>query len=268
MKVSVFGPSGMLGRQVIKQLKEQGHEARPIYRQMFQLLSKPSIQQVLSDSDVAINCAGVIPSKSTDIVDMIRVNAEFPHLLVSCDLPVLLVSTDCVFSGKSNRAYTVRSQPDPIDYYGRSKALGEALRPNSVVIRTSFIGCEHGFMHWVMAAGQVSVEGTLTRIDGYKNALWTGSTVTEVSKSLVGLLGEGGDNLSKALGQGIIHMATDQVVNKYDLAVKIVELKSLNVEVYPTYHPTINRALEPTPGHKLPDIDTALTDYTCSGAIG
>jgi hypothetical protein len=48
--------------------------------------------------------------------------------------------------------------------------------------------------------------------------------------------------------------------------VKIVELKKLNVEVYPTHQPVINRALEPT--HKLAGIDEALDRYACSGAIG
>lgn len=265
MKVSVFGPSGMLGRQVVKQLREQGHEPRPVYRRMFELLSRDSIARSVDGSDAAINCAGVIPIRSTDIVEMIRVNSEFPHLLAGTGLDkVVLVSTDCVFSGRGTRPYSTKNSPDPKDYYGRSKVLGEVSSPNCCVVRTSFIGCEHGFMHWIMAAGQ-GYGDVKVQIKGYKNALWTGSTVTEVAYGLVALLGQ-----DAGWSPGIVHMATQQIINKYDLAVKIVEMKGLNVEVSPVYDPVVNRALEPSniEACRLVDIDTALDRYACSGAVG
>lgn len=258
MKVAVFGPSGMLGRQVVKQLQEHGYTAQPIYRRMFELLDRQSVLRAVDQSEAVINCAGVIPLKNEDIVSMIRANAEFPHVLVSCGLPTILVSTDCVFSGRATKRYTVHSLPDPRDYYGRSKALGEALGPNSCVVRTSFIGCEHGFMSWVMGAGTIaSATGSKQQIQGYKNALWTGSTVVEVARALASML-------DKELPNGIVHLSTEQVINKYDLAVKIVEMKQLDIEVLPCYQPVLNRALEPT--HSLPSIDEALSNYKCSAA--
>lgn len=259
-RVAVFGPSGMLGRQVVKALIEKGHEPRPIYRRMFELLDKSSVAQMLGDAEAAINCAGVIPLKSQDIVEMIHVNSIFPHILVGCGLPTVLVSTDCVFSGKATKKYTVHSKKDPKDYYGMSKSLGEAVAPNSCIVRTSFIGCEHGFMRWVMSADVVAkAVGTTQQIQGYKNALWTGSTVVEVARGLVALLDGGG------IQAGVVHLSTEQVINKYDLAVKIIELKQLNLQVVPAYDPVLNRALEPT--HKLAGIDDALAVYKCSGAI-
>lgn len=263
MRVAVFGPSGMLGRQVVACLREAGYEPQPIYRRMFDVANRDSIARVLEDSksEAVINCAGMIPIRSSQVVDMILVNSVFPHILVSCGLPTILVSTDCVFSGRSSSKYTVRNLPDPTDYYGRSKALGEVVAPNSCVVRTSFIGCEHGFMNWVMQSGTIAnAWGGRARINGYKNALWTGSTVSEVAKELAALLGSGG------LEAGVVHLASDTVVNKYDLAVKIVDMKKLNVEVLPAYQPTINRALQPT--HSLPGIDEALSKYVCSGAVG
>lgn len=258
MKVAVFGPSGMLGLQVVKQLKEHGHTPQPVYRRMVELVDRRSVGQALSGAEAVINCAGVIPLKSQDIVAMIHANSVFPHILVSCGLPTILVSTDCVFSGRTTKRYTVHSLPDPRDYYGRSKALGEALSPNSCVVRTSFIGCEHGFMSWIMGAGVIArATGERQQIDGWKNALWTGSTVVEVARSLVGLLGD--------MPSGVIHLSTEQVINKHDLALKIVETKHLDLEVRPCYQPVLNRALEPT--HRLPDIDEALNSYRCSGAV-
>lgn len=261
MKVAVFGPSGMLGRQVVKQLVETGHEPRPIYRRMFELLDRSSVAQMLGDAEATINCAGVIPLKSQNIVEMIHVNSIFPHILVGCGLPTILVSTDCVFSGKATKKYTVHSRKDPKDYYGMSKSLGEVVAANSCIVRTSFIGCEHGFMRWVMSADVVAkAVGTTQQIQGYKNALWTGSTVVEVARGLVALLDE-----PSGPPIGVVHLSTQQVINKYDLAVKIVELKQLDLQVLPAYDPVLNRALEPT--HKLAGIDEALSVYKCSGAI-
>lgn len=260
-KVAVFGPSGMLGRQVIKQLALAGHEAQPVYRRMFELLDRSSVERSVEGCEAVINCAGIIPIRNTDIVEMVRVNSEFPHLLVSCGVArTILVSTDCVFSGRSTKRYTVNSLPDPRDYYGRSKALGEVLAPNSLVVRTSFIGCEHGFMSWILGAGVVaSATGQRQQVEGWKNALWTGSTVTEVARGLVAYLD---DSLWQA---GIVHLSTEQVVNKHDLAVKIIETRKLNLEVKPCYQPVLNRALEPT--QVLLGIDLALKEYECSGAV-
>lgn len=257
MKVAVFGPSGMLGRQVMACLREAGHEPVPVYRQLVQLTDRRSVERNLSESQAVINCAGLIPVKSTNMVDMIHANSVFPHILVSCGLPTILVSTDCVFSGKSNRRYTVKDLPDPKDYYGRSKSLGEVVAPNSLVVRTSFIGCEHGFMSWILGAGTVAhAVGATQQVQGWKNALWTGSTVTAVAYSLVQMLQD--------FQPGVCHLATEQTINKFDLAVKLVEMKGLDLTVVPSMNPIQNRALEPT--HLLPDIDTALANYKCSGA--
>lgn len=256
-KVCVFGPSGMLGRQVVRVLHEQGHTPVPVYRQLVQLTDRHSVERNLEGCDAVINCAGLIPVKSTNMVDMIHANSVFPHILVSCGLPTILVSTDCVFSGKSNRRYTVRDLPDPKDYYGRSKSLGEVVAPNSLVVRTSFIGCEHGFMSWILGAGTIaSATGVTQQVMGWKNALWTGSTVTAVAASLVDMLQE--------FEPGTAHLSTEQTISKFDLAVKLVEFKQLDLTVVPSMNPIQNRALEPT--HLLPDIDTALANYKCSGA--
>lgn len=257
-KVAVFGPSGMLGRQVVKALHEAGYTPQPVYRRMFDLLNKTSIDRVIEGCSSVINCAGMIPIKNTSTVDMIRINSEFPHVLAQCEVPTILVSTDCVFSGRSNNAYQVTSIKDPRDYYGMSKSLGEVLAPHIACVRTSFIGCEHGFMNWILSAGYIAKSlGSQQRIDGWKNAMWSGSTVVEVARSLVDML----PATDKPMPTGIVHLSTEQVINKFDLALRIVEMHDLNVEVVPTYQPTLNRALVPTV--PLPPLDQALADYVC-----
>lgn len=250
--VAVFGPSGMLGRQVCKEL---GERAQPVYRRMVDLTNKESVIRNLDGCEAVINCAGMIPMRDASIIEMIYVNAVFPHVLASTGIRTVLVSTDCVFSGRANVKYSTYSAKDSSDYYGMSKSLGEVVGPNVTVVRSSFIGCDHGFLHWLLAQDTIAKAlGTTQQVKGWKNAMWTGSTVQEVAKSLVSLLDSG-------IANGLVHLATEQVISKHDLALKIIELNDLNLEVVPEIYPTINRALKPT--HLLPDIDTALAAYEC-----
>lgn len=255
-KIAVFGPSGMLGRHVVKQLGEQ---AVPIYRRMADLLDRGSLARAMEGCDACINCAGVIPQRNQNILDMIYVNSQFPHVLASVGIKTILVSTDCVFSGRNQFKYKISHIPDPRDYYGRSKSLGEVIGLDNVsVVRTSFIGCDHGFMAFVLSAGLAARSlGSTQRIDGWKNALWNGSTVQEVATWLIKLA------TGQEATQPLVHLGTETVINKYDLARKIIDIYGLDVEVVPVYQPTINRALEAT--YFLRPLDTCLAEYRCTG---
>lgn len=255
MRVAIYGPSGMLGKHVVRALKERDHVAIPMYRQMTQefrqIMHSIEEQQV----DAVINCAGLIPTRGVSPIDMIRDNAILPHLLAQTGKPIIHVSTDCVFSGRNRYRYKPEDIPDPRDYYGKTKSMGEVAAPNVLNVRTSFIGCEHGFMNWIFNVARSTTEPKT--ISGYKGALWSGSTVQAVASSLVDMLG--GDR------HGVCHLATSQVITKYDLACKLIELNEFDIQVEPVYHPIINRALLPTV--ELQDIDTALVEYKCAGTI-
>lgn len=250
MKVAVVGPSGMLGRCVVDLLKE---EAVPIYQRRINDIIR-EIRE--NECDGIINCAGVIPLKNNTAIDLIHANSLLPHVLAGLGLRTVLVSTDCVFSGRTTTRYIVNSLPDARDYYGKSKALGEVIAPNVCVVRTSFIGCDHGLMSWVLTAGLMAKStGEEISIDGWKNAKWTGSTVTCVANALINIFRD-------PQLVGVQHLATERVINKFDLLIKLIEINDIHgVVVKPAYFPVFNRALQPT--ITLPDIDTALRDFPC-----
>lgn len=257
-RTAVFGPNGMLGKHVMRAL---GSDAVPIHRRMFTLLDVNSISHMLDELDVdrVINCAGIIPVRNSDVLEMIRVNSEFPHILVRAAglRPVTLVSTDCVFSGRNRFRYTLDCIKDPRDYYGMSKSLGEVIAPNAMVVRTSFIGCDHGIMHMVLTAGKAAHGmDTPVTVAGWKNALWNGSTVQAVAQALTTGL---------EFKPGLVHLATQNTTTKYDLVCKLVELNGFNIEVRPEYYPTFNRALAPTV--VLQDVYEALAEYKCVGKL-
>lgn len=254
-RVAVFGPSGMLGKHVMRALKSSDHVAVPMYRQMYQLLDPRSITRILDEHeiDTVINCVGLMPTRGVSAIDMIDVNSKFPHILslAARQRLVLYVSSDVVFSGRNRYRYTPDNVPDPRDYYGKSKALGEVASSNVCNVRTAFIGCEHGLMYWLFNINKITTEPK--KVHGYKSALWSGSTVQAVAQALVGLV--------DTELRGIIHLSTSEVISKHDLLLKLIEYNGLDIEVEPVYYPVMNRALVPT--IVLPDIDTALQEYKC-----
>lgn len=255
----MFGPSGMLGKHVMRAATAYGLVPVPVHRRMFDCVNAQSIRHVLEENGIegVINCAGVIPVKTSSIIEMIHVNATFPHLLcyAAGEKPVILVSTDCVFSGRNRYKYKTEDIPDPRDYYGATKRLGEVVAPNAMVVRTSFIGCEHGLMRFVLNAGQAAkAAGQPVRIEGWKNALWTGSTVQAVAHSLI-------EMLTRSFNPGVAHLSTDLVRTKFDVISKLVELNEFDVIVEPVHYPIFCRALLST--HPLQDVYEALDEYKC-----
>ena len=119
-RVCVFGPIGMLGREVMECLEARGYEAIPIYRRMYELASHMTVRRILDSysPDGVINCTGVLPTTQVSSAEMVVVNSLFPHVLnmaVGGQMPLVLVSTDCVFNGRSNFRYTVDCPTDATD---------------------------------------------------------------------------------------------------------------------------------------------------------
>lgn len=99
--------------------------------------------------DFCINCAAYTnveqAEKSPDLA--YQVNAEgVKNLAEVCKkqhTTLIHISTDYVFDGKKDGAYTVEDKTNPINVYGKSKLAGEKfiqqIQPNHYIIRTSWL---------------------------------------------------------------------------------------------------------------------------------
>ena len=63
-------------------------------------------------------------------------------------IPIIHISTDYVFDGTKEGAYTEEDEPNPLGVYGKSKQAGKkALRemlPHHIILRTSWVFSAHG----------------------------------------------------------------------------------------------------------------------------
>ncbi len=253
MRVLVLGGTGMLGHKVYaacrrrfdtwvttrsaRRLRGKFDETRTIYG--VNACQLYSVAQAIStaEPDVVINCIGIVKQLDADAGICVAVNSLFPHQLagtcVAAGARLIHISTDCVFSGRRGM-YAEEDAADPEDVYGRSKLLGEVTGPGCLTIRTSFIGREldtaNGLLEWFISQKGGTVKG-------YRNAIWSGYTTTELARQIASVVGR---DLT-----GLYHVASEPI-SKYDLLGLINERLELGVEIEPDDTVHCDRSLDST----------------------
>lgn len=212
MKIVIFGASGMLGQEIQREIGTISHAPN---RSDVDITDYASVRTYLrrTKPEIVINAAGAIKARGASNVEMNRVNAMGAAYVARAahDVGARLVhvSTDCVFSGKlDGRPYVESDRADAEEPYGQSKRTGEAAVlgfPEHLVIRTSFIGPQHGFWRFLSAAADGN-----DKIHLYRQAVWSGSTARAVAEGVVAL----------ALHDitGVYHLATQGCMSKAVLA--------------------------------------------------
>jgi dTDP-4-dehydrorhamnose reductase len=234
--ILIFGSTGMLGAYMKSYLqKNNSFNIITLNRIDYDIYNddEEKLINILNNYkiDVMINCAGIIKQRNYNIMELIKVNSYFPHLLTNyCEknnIKFIHISTDCVFNGNTG-LYNEESIHDCIDEYGKSKSLGENSK--ATIIRTSIIGYEKNnklsLLEWVL-------KNKNNTIFGFTNHLWNGLTCLELSKYIEQMI------LNDIFWNGVKHIHSNDI-NKYDLIKEINDIFDLNItivakESYPCY---------------------------------
>ncbi len=260
LRVLVLGGSGMLGRHVVAALQANGVKAFAPARSSADVTGPLAGYLQSGRIDCIVNCAGVIPQRGRASAEMVLTNAYAPHLLASYGIPIIHISTDCVFDGIPDlrwpgRRYETDHRANATDLYGRSKALGEVQAPHVTNVRTSFIGPDHGLWAWLIGEAQAG-----RAVQGWQEAWWTGSTVEAVALKIAGIA-------ASPPGGMTVHLATTDKISKWEVLLHLKAHLGLGVQIVPTREPRIDRALLPT--HLLPPLAEALAALRSSAvAVG
>jgi dTDP-4-dehydrorhamnose reductase len=245
IKLLIFGGSGMLGNMVYKYFSNTNfdvsvtirnnnlHYNNPIYFDYF----KMSCDCLPTGFDFAINCIGDIRLRTNiNYEEMIQLNSLWPWQLARwCNennIKLIHITTDCVFSGKKGK-YIETDFHDEINFYGKSKSLGECS-DLAMVLRTSIIGEEvRGFsslLSWAIGQKNKSV-------DGYKTHIWNGLTTykfAEICKKIIV------DNLYEV---GLFHIFAKDDISKFDLLSLFNKKYNLNLMINENYPERVDRSL-------------------------
>ena len=175
MKILVVGAKGQLARSLVTvAAHDEDIDLVALGRPELDLLNRDALARAID----VINPAIVINSAAYTAVDRAEAEPEIAYA-VNCDgagavaeltaqrnLPLIHISTDYVFDGAKDGAYSEDDPPNPQTVYGRSKLAGEvrvaAANPQHIILRTSWLYSPYGH----------NFIKTILRLAGERSELW------------------------------------------------------------------------------------------------
>ena len=281
MKVIIFGAGGMLGNTLIKTIsKDKSYKVYGTLRKDIKFFDKNNSIKIFKNiscerknewqeilmkvkPDIIINCIGVVKqlNEINDPQLSIFTNSLFPHQLHDAckeiNSKLIHISTDCVFSGKKG-LYSEIDNPDPSDFYGLSKLLGEINSEDSLTIRTSIIGhslnSNHGLIDWFLNQKN-------SKIKGYTKAIFSGLTTLELSKVFLKFI------LPNYSLKGIIHIS-NVPISKFDLLNLVSRIYKKSIIISPDDNLILDRSLNSRKfikqtGYIPPSWETMIEEMYC-----
>jgi dTDP-4-dehydrorhamnose reductase len=257
VKILVLGADGMLGHQIVQDLRER-HDMHgtlrldeAAYLGIAEFLPQNvhygidvrdyrTVDDVLQSvrPDAVINGVGIVKQRdeAKQAVVSLELNSLFPHRLArSCaeiGARLVLFSTDCVFSGRQG-SYRETDSPDAEDLYGRSKLLGEVVEEGCITLRTSMIGLElrrkMSLVEWFLAQ-----RGP---IRGFRKAIYSGFTTREMCRIIERVL------LSYPDKSGLYHVAS-AAIDKFSLLCMLRDRLGWSIAIVPDDEFSCDRSLD------------------------
>jgi dTDP-4-dehydrorhamnose reductase len=231
-KIIILGGRGMLGTDVAAECKSRGIRYEVFDLPEFDITNEGHLHSTIQNAKIIVNCAAYtnVEKAETETDLAFRVNAQAVGSLAAyakkTDAWVLHISTDFVFDGKSDKPYTEKDEPHPINAYGRTKLAGEHLLEEN--------HCHHCIMRveWTYGIkGDNFIKKILQKAKTSKEMKvvddQTGSptATTEAAKAVCDLIHK--------KPTGLYHFASQGYTSRLDVARFIAEKLNLNVQMSP-----------------------------------
>jgi dTDP-4-dehydrorhamnose reductase len=232
MRVTVFGASGLLGQELVKELS--GEHLTALASKDADLRDRTRVGNVIRES----RPDWILLSAAYTDVDGCESNRDLAFA-VNCEGAVnvaeaareagsrlLLVSTDYVFDGSKRSPYQTNDARNPTSVYGESKARAEErlleILPEVCIARTS----------WLFGHGGKCFPGTILKLASTRPEI---SVVNDQrgSPTFTGDLASALVQLCRASARGIVHVTNSGNCTWYEFALEIVRLSGLPAAVKP-----------------------------------
>ena len=234
MKILILGHKGMLGHELADVFKD-GHELVLWDREQIDISKKEEVIKKISKlyPDVVVNAAAYTAvddaENNKDLVYKVN-SCAVGFLATACkEINALFIhfSTDYVFDGENHNGYKEDHPYNPINVYGKSKALGEKMildiSSKYYIIRTSWLFGKHG-KNFVETMLRLVKENRDIKVvnDQFGSPTYAKDLASEVRKLV-----------ESEKSSGIYHITNSGSCSWYDFALKIFELSNLNLKVKP-----------------------------------
>jgi len=175
--------------------------------------------------DYLINCAAFtnVDGNEVDKKRAYSVNVDgIKNIIAATDktIKIIQISSDYIFDGK-RESYKEEDPPNPLNYYGKVKLESENIlrssNRNFLIFRPSVIynNSHQNFYTWVYES-LLNNKKIKVVTDQISNPTWTWSLSEAICKSMI-------NNLD-----GIFHYAGNDIVSRYEFALKIADIFSFN----------------------------------------
>jgi dTDP-4-dehydrorhamnose reductase len=270
--ILITGATGTLGNAFARICEKRGLKYVLLSRNAMDIAGKSSVENAIRKYDpwAIINTAGYVrvDEAETDADRCYRENTDGPKILAEvCSahkIQLVTFSSDLVFDGNKNEAYTETDKPNPVNVYGSSKHLSEKqvleICPEALIIRTSaFLGPwdEYNFLYHALK--------TLAR-----NEIFTAASDALVSPTYVPDLVNTTLDLMLDQEKGIWHLANEGEVTWADFARQAAEMLQIQTETlerkavsefnFAAKRP-LNTVLSSGRGNIMPTLEDALQRF-------
>ena len=232
-RILLTGKDGQVGFELQRSLAPLG-EVVAVGRQECDLTKPGEIRELVAEVAPAIivNAAAYTAVDQAELEPAIAhaINGTAPGVLgeEASLIGALVVhySTDYVFDGTKNGAYTEDDPPNPQSIYGRSKLAGEkallASGANCLIFRTSWVFGAHG-SNFAITILRLAAEREVLRVvsDQY-GAPTSAALLADVSAQIISLYKVAGREGRAHFPYGLYHLAAGGVTNWHAYAQAVV----------------------------------------------
>ena len=233
-KVLITGSKGMLASDIIKILDKK-YDIVKADRDALDITDKDKVNSFVSSikPDIIINCAAYtkVDDCETNRELALKVNSEGPknlsHISKKIGCVLVHISTDYVFEGGKDY-YREDDKPNPINYYGYTKFLGEKnildIYPqNSYVIRTQWL---YGLKGNNFIYKMIELSKKNRSIEVVDDQIGSPTYALDLAKHIKSLL----EDKPKS---GIYHFINEWETSWYEFTKLIFDIKNIDTKVIP-----------------------------------
>ena len=239
-KILVTGSSGQLATEIFRVSKNYNNLNFFFFdKNKLDITSIEDLIKVSSNLkvDYIINCAAFtdveLAETKKNLANLVNHLSIKNLVKVSNELNIGLIhiSTDYVFDGLKNSKYSETDKTNPINYYGKTKLLGEKIilnssLKNSLIIRTSWLYSYSGNNFFTKILNQINSNKTLKIVS---DEIGTPTLATDFAIHLIEILMQLSNDKPE-----IYHYANSESCSRFEFVNEIVSISSKKVSVVKT----------------------------------
>ncbi len=232
-RILVTGANGQLGSAIVNIFKHYNFDVIGTNRSIMDITNQAQVFEVVKKikPQVIIHCAAytAVDKAEEDKVNCYKINVEGTRNLILIskenNIEFIYFSTDYVFDGTKVEPYLVTDIPNPINYYGLTKYIGEeivkSLLTKYYIFRISWVFGPNG-KNFVDSILRLAKEKT--SINVVNNQIGSPTYTIDVANFLT---------LKSDIEYGIHHLTNEGYISWYDFASVIIKLSKLDCKIIP-----------------------------------